>query len=49
MQPRISLLTDELIERILQEAFELMLRPGIKVQSSRALDLLEAGGAIVDR
>jgi trimethylamine--corrinoid protein Co-methyltransferase len=49
MQPRISLLTDELIERILQEAFGLMLRPGIKVQSSRALDLLEAGGAIVDR
>ena len=49
MQPKISLLNGDLITRILQEAFELMIAPGIKVQSTEALDLLEAAGAKVDR
>jgi len=48
MQPRIELLTQELIARILDEAFQLMLKPGIKVQSSEARKLLAEAGAKVD-
>jgi trimethylamine--corrinoid protein Co-methyltransferase len=48
MQPRIELLSNDLIGRILGEAFELMLDPGIKVQSTRARQLLEQGGAHLD-
>jgi len=46
MQPRIQLLSPDLVERILGEAFQLMMDPGIKVLSSRARDLLQAAGAI---
>jgi trimethylamine--corrinoid protein Co-methyltransferase len=48
MQPKISLLSDELIKQILDEAFQLMMAPGIKVQSSEARQLLAAAGAHVD-
>ncbi len=48
MRPRISLLSGELIERILDEAFQLMVQPGIKVQSPEARRLLAAAGARVD-
>ena len=40
MQPRFSLLTDDLIQRILDEAFQLLLKPGIKVQNEEARRLL---------
>jgi len=33
MQPKLSLWNDELIARIIVEAFQLMIKPGIKVQS----------------
>ena len=49
MQPKISLLTDTLVDRILDEAFQLLIKPGIKVQSPEAMHLLEAAGANVDR
>jgi trimethylamine--corrinoid protein Co-methyltransferase len=49
MQPRITLLTDELIKQILDEAFQLLINPGIKVQSATARLLLEAAGAKVDK
>src|SRR4030042_5022161 len=49
MQPNISLLTVELVERILDEAYQLLQKPGIKVQSPAALQLLEAAGARVNR
>ena len=49
MQPKIELLTPELIARILDEAFQLMLKPGIKVQSAEARQLLAEAGAHVDR
>jgi trimethylamine--corrinoid protein Co-methyltransferase len=49
MQPNISLLTDDLIKRILDEAFYLMIKPGIKVQSPKALHLLEEAGARIDK
>jgi trimethylamine--corrinoid protein Co-methyltransferase len=48
MQPRISLLSDELIKQILDEAFQLMMSPGIKVQSPEARRLLAEAGARVD-
>jgi len=49
MQPHITLLTDELVKQILDEAYQLLLKPGIKVQSPEALNLLEAAGAKIDR
>src|SRR5512145_3155706 len=48
MQPKLPLLTEELIQRILDEAFQLMLKPGIKVQNEEARGLLKAAGATVD-
>jgi trimethylamine--corrinoid protein Co-methyltransferase len=49
MQPNISLLTVELVQRILDEAYQLLQKPGIKVQSPAALQLLEAAGAQVNK
>jgi len=48
MQPNITLLSDELIKRILDEAFQLLLKPGIKVQSPDARRLLVEAGVHVD-
>ncbi len=48
MQPKIRLLTEEMVQRVLEEAFELMMRPGIRVQSAEARQLLRASGAEVD-
>ncbi len=47
MQPRINLLSPDLVSRILDEAFQLMMQPGIKVQSAEARGLLAAVGAEV--
>jgi trimethylamine--corrinoid protein Co-methyltransferase len=49
MQPTLSLLSNELVKRILDEAFQLLDNPGIKVQSPAARLLLAAGGATVDQ
>jgi trimethylamine---corrinoid protein Co-methyltransferase len=48
IQPKLELLTYELIARILDEAFQLMQKPGIKVQSAEARDLLIHAGATAD-
>lgn len=48
MQPKLTLLTDELIERILDEAYQLLLKPGIKVQNPEARQLLGDAGGQVD-
>ena len=48
MQPKLELLSKELTNRILDEAFELLMNPGIKVQSLQARKLLAEGGAKVD-
>ena len=48
MQPKIKLLDDELVERILSEAFELMMDPGVKVQAPVAAELLASAGARVE-
>ncbi len=48
MQPKIELLTEELVGRIMDEAYQLMLNPGIKVQSTEARQLLAEAGAQVN-
>jgi len=48
MQPKIELLSQEIIARILEEAFQLMMKPGIKVQYAEARELLGAAGCEVD-
>jgi trimethylamine--corrinoid protein Co-methyltransferase len=48
MQPRLSLLTEDLVAQILDEAHALLLKPGIKVQSLAAQALLAEAGAQVD-
>ncbi|MBL0344669.1 trimethylamine methyltransferase family protein [Candidatus Villigracilis affinis] len=47
MQPKLTLLSDEIIARILEEAYELLRCPGVKVQNPEARDLLAAAGAIM--
>ena len=48
MQPKLTLLTDDIIERILDEAYQLLLKPGIKVNNEEARDLLGSAGAQID-
>ena len=48
MQPKLTLLSDEIIARILSEAYELLIKPGIKVQNAEARELLAAAGATID-
>jgi len=48
MQPKLELLSPELVGRVLDEAFELMVSPGIKVQSPQARRMLAQAGAQVD-
>jgi trimethylamine--corrinoid protein Co-methyltransferase len=45
MRPRLQLLETELVARILDEAFQLLMSPGIRVGDAEALDLLAAAGA----
>ncbi|MCK4900081.1 MAG: trimethylamine methyltransferase family protein, partial [Anaerolineales bacterium] len=49
MKPTIELLSDDLVKRILDEAFQLLMDPGIKVQSAEARELLADHGAHVDQ
>lgn len=48
MQPRIELLTDKLIRRVLDEAYQLLAEHGVKVQSQDARQLLASAGARID-
>ena len=48
MQPKLSLLNEELIKRILEEAYQLLLKPGVKVQNAEARQLLAEADASVD-
>jgi trimethylamine--corrinoid protein Co-methyltransferase len=47
MQPKLELLSQELVDRVLDEAYQLMMNPGIKVQSVEARQLLAEAGAQV--
>jgi len=48
MQPKLLLLNDEMIERILDEAHQLLIKPGVKVNNEEARELLGNAGAQVD-
>ena len=48
MQPKLILLSDEIIARIMEEAYELLLKPGIKVQNEEGRELLAEAGAKID-
>ena len=48
MQPGYKLLSEDLVQRILDEAMQLMASPGIKVQSAQARRLLAEAGARVE-
>lgn len=49
MQPKIQLLTPEMVQRVLDEALQLLDNYGVKVQNDEALDLLDAAWCMVDR
>lgn len=48
MRPKIELLPEALVGRILDEAFELLEKPGVKVQLAQARGLLGEAGARID-
>jgi trimethylamine--corrinoid protein Co-methyltransferase len=48
LRPTLRLLSAELVGRILDEAHELLLDPGVRVQDAEAVDLLAGAGARVD-
>ena len=48
MLPRIQLLDTPTIERVLDEAYQVLADPGVRVDSQRALRILADGGADVD-
>jgi trimethylamine--corrinoid protein Co-methyltransferase len=48
MRPQFKILSDELVEKIIAEGFELLQDPGVRVHNREALDLLADAGADVD-
>jgi trimethylamine--corrinoid protein Co-methyltransferase len=48
MQPKLKLLSDELVEQIIDEGFKLLMDPGVRVHNEEALKLLAEAGARVD-
>ena len=48
MRPELKLLSDELVEQIINEGFELLMDPGVRVHNDEALKLLAESGARVD-
>jgi len=48
MKPIFSLLSSDLVSQIIEEAFQLLMDPGIKVQHQEARDLLVGAGANLD-
>jgi trimethylamine--corrinoid protein Co-methyltransferase len=48
MQPKVELLPTELVQRILDEAYQLLMKTGVKVQSAEARALLAEAGARID-
>jgi trimethylamine--corrinoid protein Co-methyltransferase len=48
MRPRFELLDADLIDRVVDEALALLVRPGIKVEEPEAIALLVANGAAAD-
>jgi len=48
MQPKLNILSDELLKQIVEEGFALLMNPGIQVKNDEALSLLADAGAEVD-
>jgi trimethylamine--corrinoid protein Co-methyltransferase len=48
MRPQFKILSDELIQQIIAEGFELLIDPGVRVHNDEALALLADAGAEVD-
>jgi len=48
MQPKLNILSDELLKQIIEEGFALLMNPGIQVKNDEALALLSEAGAQVD-
>jgi trimethylamine--corrinoid protein Co-methyltransferase len=48
MQPKLRILSTERIPQIIDEAFQLLMKPGIKLQLKEARQLLAEAGAQVD-
>jgi trimethylamine--corrinoid protein Co-methyltransferase len=48
MRPQFKILSDDLIQTILEEAHALLLDPGVRVHNQEALELLAESGAQVD-
>ncbi len=48
MRPRLDLLDGALLERILGEAFQLLVEPGVQVAAPEVIDLLASAGARVE-
>jgi trimethylamine--corrinoid protein Co-methyltransferase len=49
MRPKLNILSDELVNQIIAEGFELLMDPGVRVHNQEALALLADVGAEVDR
>ena len=48
MRPQFKILSDELVQKIIVEGFELLQDPGVRVHNKQALELLADAGARVD-
>ena len=48
MQPKLNIISDELVKQIIEEGFALLMNPGIQVKNDEALSLLAEAGAEVD-
>jgi trimethylamine--corrinoid protein Co-methyltransferase len=49
MRPKLNILSEDLVAQIIDEAFGLLMDPGVRVHNQEALDLLAEAGAEVDR
>jgi len=49
LRPKLELLTQDTVERIVAEAYELLQDPGVRIHSDEALELLGDAGADVDK
>jgi trimethylamine--corrinoid protein Co-methyltransferase len=48
MRPKLNILSEEMVEQIIAEGFELLMDPGVRVHNEEALQLLADAGADVD-
>ncbi len=48
MRPKLNILSEEMVEQIIAEAYELLMDPGVRVHNKDALNLLAEAGARVD-